>query len=50
MDQETITEDPGNASGVDSGAGITTEADLGNPFLERDEESVGGKVHRFRGN
>ena len=39
MDQETITtETPGNDSGSDTNAGITTEAELANSFLERVEE------------
>jgi len=38
MDQETITEAPGNDSGADTSAGITTEAELANSFLERVEE------------
>ena len=39
MDQETITtEAPGIDSGADTNAGITTEAELANSFLERVEE------------
>ena len=39
MDQETITtEAPGIDSGADTSAGITTEAELANSFLERVEE------------
>ena len=38
MDQETITEAPGKDSGADTSAGITTEAELANSFLERVEE------------
>jgi len=38
MDQETITEAPGNDSGADTSTGITTEAELANSFLERVEE------------
>ena len=38
MDQETITEGPGNDSGADTSAGITTEAELANSFLELVEE------------
>ena len=41
MDQETITEAPGNDSGADTSAGITTEAELANSFLERVEEQLG---------
>ena len=38
MDQETITEAPGNDSGADTSAGILSEADLASSFLERVEE------------
>ena len=38
MDQETITEAPGNDSGADTNAGILSEADLASSFLERVEE------------
>ena len=39
MDQETITtEAPGNDSGADTNAGILSEADLANSFLERVDE------------
>ena len=38
MDQETITEAPGNDSGADTSAGILSEADLASSFLERVDE------------
>ena len=44
MDQETITEAPGNDSGADTNAGILSEADLASSFLERVEEQPGLSV------
>ena len=38
MDTETITEAPGIDSGADTNAGILSEADLANSFMERVEE------------
>ena len=40
MDQETITEAPGNDSGADTNIGILSEADLASSFLERVDEQL----------